>query len=52
MLPACMTYMPTMHVVHPAQTLVFSAELNRPDAHGAQVRSSVLLPSEDTNSPG
>jgi hypothetical protein len=52
MLPACMTYMPTMQVVHPAQTLVFSAELNRPDAQGAQARSSVLLPPEDTNSPG
>lgn len=52
MLPACMTYMPTMHVVQAAQTLVFGAELKRPDAHGAQDRSSVVLPSEDTNSPG
>jgi hypothetical protein len=51
-LPACITYMPTMHVVQPAQTSMFDRVLKRPDAHGAHDRSSVVLPFEETNSPG
>jgi hypothetical protein len=52
MLPACITYMPTMHVVQPAQTSMFVSVLNRPDAQGAHARSSIVLPGEVTNSPG
>jgi hypothetical protein len=47
-----LTYSPTAQVVHPAHTLASSDELKRPEAHGAQKRSSVALPTDETNVPG
>jgi hypothetical protein len=49
--PARATYSFTLQVVQPSQSAAFVPLLKRPEAHGAQARSVVVLPTAETNSP-